>query len=148
MVVYLYKKGRQTMKNIITTIAMFILTITAQAQTYKMGNMVEKTFENTMEYFQADSLGLTKVVDSIFTQSDVFVGKDNVTFKSKQNKKVFKITETILVSENLNMYLVTDTKTKKSYSMYFGKNGKEVFFLLQTYSDDMSTVNVITSQSI
>jgi hypothetical protein len=32
MVVYLYKKGRQTMKNIITTIAMFILTITAQAQ--------------------------------------------------------------------------------------------------------------------
>lgn len=148
MVVYLYKKGTQTMKNIITTIAMFILTIGAQAQTYKMGNMVEKTFENTMEYFQADSLGLTKVVDSIFTQSDVFVGKDNVTFKSKQNKKVFKITETILVSENLNMYLVTDTKTKKSYSMYLGKNGKEVFFLLQTYSDDMSTVNVITSQSI
>ena len=34
MVVYLYKKGRQTMKNIITTIAMFILTITAQAQTF------------------------------------------------------------------------------------------------------------------
>jgi hypothetical protein len=32
MVVYLYKKGRQTMKNIITAIAMFILTITAQAQ--------------------------------------------------------------------------------------------------------------------
>jgi hypothetical protein len=32
MVVYLYKKGRQTMKNIITTIAMFILTIGAQSQ--------------------------------------------------------------------------------------------------------------------
>jgi len=148
MVVYLYKKGRQTMKNIITTIAMFILTITAQAQTYKMGNMVEKTFENTMEYFQADSLGLTKVVDSIFTQSDVFVGKNKVTFKSQKSKKVFKITETILLTEQLDMYLVTDMKTKKSYSMYIGKDNEKAFFLFQTYSEDMKNVNVITSESI
>jgi hypothetical protein len=148
MVVYLYKKGRQTMKNIITTIAMFILTITAQAQTYKMGKMVEKTFENTMEYFQADSLGLTKVVDSIFTQSDVFVGKNKVTFKSQKSKKVFKITETILLTEQLDMYLVTDMKTKKSYSMYIGKDNEKAFFLFQTYSEDMKNVNVITSESI
>ena len=33
MVVYSYKKGRQTMKNIITTIAMFILTFSTNAQT-------------------------------------------------------------------------------------------------------------------
>jgi hypothetical protein len=148
MVVYLYKKGRQTMKNIITTIAMFILTITAQAQTYKMGNMVEKTFENTMEYFQADSLGLTKVVDSIFTQSDVFVGKNEVTFKSQKSEKVFKITETILLTEQLDMYLVTDMKTKKSWSMYIGKNNKKAFFLLQSYSEDMKNVNVIISESM
>jgi len=148
MVVYLYKKGRQTMKNIITTIAMFILTITAQAQTYKMGKMVEKTFENTMEYFQADSLGLTKVVDSIFTQSDVFVGKNKVIFKSQKSKKVFKITETILLTEQLDMYLVTDMKTKKSYSMYIGKDNEKAFFLFQTYSEDMKNVNVITSESI
>jgi hypothetical protein len=136
------------MKNIITTIAMFILTITAQAQTYKMGKMVEKTFENTMEYFQADSLGLTKVVDSIFTQSDVFVGKNKVTFKSQKSKKVFKITETILLTEQLDMYLVTDMKTKKSYSMYIGKDNEKAFFLFQTYSEDMKNVNVITSESI
>jgi hypothetical protein len=148
MVVYLYKKGRQTMKNIITAIAMFILTIAAQAQTYKMGNMVEKTFENTMEYFQADSLGLTKVVDNIFTQSDVFVGKNKVTFKSQKSKKVFKITKTILLTEQLDMYLVTDMKTKKSYSMYIGKDNEKAFFLFQTYSEDMKNVNVITSESI
>jgi hypothetical protein len=148
MVVYLYKKGRQTMKNIITAIAMFILTITAQAQTYKMGNMVEKTFKNTMEYFQADSLGLTKVVDSIFTQSDVFVGKNKVTFKSQKSKKVFKITETILLTEQLGMYLVTDMKTKKSYSLYIGKDNMKVFFLFITYSEDMKNVNVIVSESI
>jgi hypothetical protein len=148
MVVYLYKKGRQTMKNIITTIAMFILTITAQAQTYKMGNMVEKTFENTMEYFQADSLGLTKVVDSIFTQSDVFVGKNKITFKSQKNKKVFKITETILLTEQLDMYLVTDMKTKKTYSMYIGKDNGNAFFLFQTYSKDMKNVTVIISESL
>jgi hypothetical protein len=148
MVVYLYKKGRQTMKNIITTIAMFILTITAQAQTYKMGNMVEKTFENTMEYFQADSLGLTKVVDSIFTQSDVFVGKNKVTFKSQKSEKVFKITETILLTEQLDMYLVTDIKTKKIYSMYIGKDNENAFFLFQTYSEDLKNVNVIISESL
>ena len=127
---------------------MFILTITAQSQTYKMGNMVEKTFENTMEYFQADSLGLTKVVDSIFTQSDVFVGKNKVIFKSQKSKKVFKITETILLTEQLDMYLVTDMKTKKSYSMYIGKDNEKAFFLFQTYSEDMKNVNVITSESI
>jgi hypothetical protein len=144
----LYKKGRQTMKNIITTIAMFILTITAQAQTYKMGNMVEKTFKNTMEYFQADSLGLTKVVDSIFTQSDVFVGKNKMTFKSQKSEKVFKITETNLLSEQLDIYLVTDMKTKKSYSLYIGKDNMKVFFLFITYSEDLKNVNVIVSESI
>jgi hypothetical protein len=45
MVVYLYKKGRQTMKNIITTIAMFILVLNAKAQVIK--------FEfDTIQYFE------------------------------------------------------------------------------------------------
>jgi|LakMenEpi03Aug12_release.lakeMendotaPanAssembly.Ray.scaffolds.fasta_scaffold492505_2 hypothetical protein len=35
MVIYLYKKGRQTMKNIITTIAMFILVFNIKAQVIK-----------------------------------------------------------------------------------------------------------------
>jgi hypothetical protein len=47
MVVYLYKKGRQTMKNIITTIAMFILTITVQAQAPQYEN-VHYTLDSVM----------------------------------------------------------------------------------------------------
>jgi hypothetical protein len=47
MVVYLYKEGRQTMKNIITTIAMFILTITAQAQVYQFHCKGFYNFEHT-----------------------------------------------------------------------------------------------------
>jgi hypothetical protein len=53
MVVYLYKKGRQTMKNIITTIAMFILTITAQAQTITTDSFYQFTHDTTISTFEA-----------------------------------------------------------------------------------------------
>jgi hypothetical protein len=53
MVVYLYKKGRQTMKNIITTIAMFILTITAQAQTITTDSFYTFTHDTTVSSFDA-----------------------------------------------------------------------------------------------
>jgi len=53
MVVYLYKKGRQTMKNIITTIAMFILTIAAQAQTITTDSFYQFTHDTTISTFEA-----------------------------------------------------------------------------------------------
>jgi hypothetical protein len=53
MVVYLYKKGRQTMKNIITTIAMFILTITAQAQTITTDSFYQFTHDTNISTFEA-----------------------------------------------------------------------------------------------
>jgi len=53
MVVYLYKKGRQTMKNIITTIAMFILTIGAQAQTITTDSFYQYTHDTTISTFEA-----------------------------------------------------------------------------------------------
>jgi hypothetical protein len=53
MVVYLYKKGRQTMKNIITTIAMFILTIAAQAQTITTDSFYQFTHDITISTFEA-----------------------------------------------------------------------------------------------
>ena len=53
MVVYLYKKGRQTMKNIITAIAMFILTITAQAQTITTDSFYQFTHDTNISTFEA-----------------------------------------------------------------------------------------------
>ena len=53
MVVYLYKKGRQIMKNIITTIAMFILTIGAQAQTITTDSFYQFTHDTTISTFEA-----------------------------------------------------------------------------------------------
>ena len=53
MVVYLYKKGTQTMKNIITTIAMFILTIGAQAQTITTDSFYQFTHDTTISTFEA-----------------------------------------------------------------------------------------------
>ena len=53
MVVYLYKKGRQTMKNIITTIAMFILTIAAQGQTITTDSFYQFTHDTTISTFEA-----------------------------------------------------------------------------------------------
>ena len=60
MVVYLYKKGRQTMKNIITTIAMFISTITVQAQ-FLTNNSFFEMFQDSINMYR-NSLGLTNVV--------------------------------------------------------------------------------------
>ena len=53
MVIYLYKKGRQTMKNIITAIAMFILTIAAQAQTITTDSFYQFTHDITISTFEA-----------------------------------------------------------------------------------------------
>jgi hypothetical protein len=39
-------------------------------------------------------------------------------------------------------------KTKKSYSLYVGKDNIKVFFLFITYSEDMKNVYVITSESL
>jgi hypothetical protein len=53
MVVYLYKKGRQTMKNIITAIAMFILTIGAQSQTITTDSFYQFTHDTSISTFEA-----------------------------------------------------------------------------------------------
>ena len=79
MVVYLYKKGRQTMKNIITTIAMFILTITAQAQVYKL----EKFYN-----FKHDALWMTPY--AVNNDLDTSLGGTETKAVLKINKKTIK----------------------------------------------------------
>jgi uncharacterized protein YkwD len=99
MVVYLYKKGRQTMKNIITTIAMFILTITVQAQ-FLTNNSFFKMFQDSINMYR-NSLGLTNVVlepkyknfvdQHSYYQSRLGYtthGKGNFTFQKRVEKEI------------------------------------------------------------
>jgi len=74
MVVYLYKKGRQTMKNIITTIAMFILTITAQAQTITTDSFYQFTHDTTISTFDASDKNQCKNIGWVVgkTKYDIF----------------------------------------------------------------------------
>ena len=106
MVVYLYKKGRQTMKNIITTIAIFILTITAQAQTFVFQCKGVYNFEhtsglNSMEVLNNNQetklMGVTTNVVFIFDSV-----KNTMTRVDSFNKSV--IVRTIVDSYSENNY--------------------------------------------
>ena len=85
MVVYLYKKGRQTMKNIITTIAMFILTITAQAQILTVKADSFYHFKHSLD-ISTDEAVQTKN----YTFIDYKVGQ--VEFKFNEAEKMVLIT--------------------------------------------------------
>jgi hypothetical protein len=102
------------MKKSILIILISIISIGAQAQTYKMGPMVEKNFPyDTMEYWEADSLGKTKLVDTISFESELRIYKNKIVFKSGKNKIVYKIdNEYSFRNENLDMLLVINKKTR------------------------------------
>jgi hypothetical protein len=115
-----------------------------------MGPMVEKNFPyDTMEYWEADSLGKTKLVDTISFESELRIYKNKIVFKSGKNKIVYKIdNEYSFRNENLDMLLVINKKTKATYSMYIGKMGKDVYVYLDHTNDDQKSVNAIICESI
>ena len=78
MVVYLYKKGRQTMKNIITTIAMFILTIGAQAQVYQFHCKGFYRFEHTSGLNSMEVLNNNQETKLMGGTSNIFFIFDSV----------------------------------------------------------------------
>ena len=138
------------MKNLILIVAITLGLHSAQAQTYKMGLMVEKTFPyDTMEYWEADSLGKTKVVDTIFHQFELRIFKNKVVFKSGKKKIVYKIDkEYSFRNENLDMLVVVNKKTKVEYSMLIGKIGKDAAFYLDYTNYEQKTVNAMVCESI
>ncbi len=79
MVVYLYKKGRQTMKNIITTIAMFILTITAQAQTITTDSFYQFTHDTTISTFDASEKNQCKNIGWVVGKTKYEIFEDSKT---------------------------------------------------------------------
>jgi hypothetical protein len=136
MVVYLYKKGRQTMKNIITTIAMFILTITAQAQSvsYKMNAFYGFTHNakyNTMYALNNDLE--TKLPSS---RGDVVLTIDTasriMSLNDIENGKVSKyfIKKKEVLGENTDLYIVN----------YKGKD--VIFTIFQNTPDEVQVLCV------
>jgi len=136
MVVYLYKKGRQTMKNIITTIAMFILAITAQAQSvsYKMNAFYGFTHNakyNTMYALNNDLE--TKLPSS---RGDVVLTIDTasriMSLNDIENGKVSKyfIKKKEVLGENTDLYIVN----------YKGKD--VIFTIFQNTPDEVQVLCV------
>jgi hypothetical protein len=136
MVVYLYKKGRQTMKNIITTIAMFILTITVQAQSvsYKMNAFYGFTHNakyNTMYALNNDLE--TKLPSS---RGDVVLTIDTasriMSLNDIENGKVSKyfIKKKEVLGENTDLYIVN----------YKGKD--VIFTIFQNTPDEVQVLCV------
>ena len=138
------------MKNIILIVAIILGFHSAQAQTYKMGLMVEKTFPyDTMEYWEADSLGKTKLVDTIFYQFELRINKNKVVFKSGKNKIVYKIDkEWSHRGDNLDALVVINKKTKVEYSMLIVKLDKDCVFILDYTNYEQKTVNAMFCESI
>jgi len=136
MVVYLYKKGRQTMKNIITAIAMFILTIAAQAQSvsYKMNAFYGFTHNakyNTMYALNNDLE--TKLPSS---RGDVVLTIDTasriMSLNDIENGKVSKyfIKKKEVLGENTDLYIVN----------YKGKD--VIFTIFQNTPDEVQVLCV------
>jgi hypothetical protein len=125
MVVYLYKKGRQTMKNTITTIAMFILSILSvkAQQTYVLDSILVFKYQNSHGLNSREFLGystgqykitLSPDMDSMVTlnintneqfkekivsvESNNIFGDTTYNIKSRVDGQEFKIILTI----NLN----------------------------------------------
>jgi hypothetical protein len=126
MVVYLYKKGRQTMKNIITTIAMFILAITAQAQVYKL----EKFYN-----FKHDALWMTPYavnndldtsLGGTETKAVLKINKKTIKFKDITGKKTYNYVVDS-VENILDLYVIYHTKNKefdnKEFTFFVIKDG-------------------------
>lgn len=136
MVVYLYKKGRQTMKNIITTIAMFILTITAQAQSvsYKMNAFYGFTHNSKYNTMYALNNDLETKLPS--TRGDVVLTIDSasriLSLNDIENGKVSKyfIKKKEVLGENTDLYIVN----------YKGKD--VIFTIFQNTPDEVQVLCV------
>jgi len=108
MVVYLYKKGRQTMKNIITTIAMFILTITAQAQSvYKFENFYNYKHLSIWESPYAVNNDMDSNLGSGMAKCEMTLENKTITIKNYTSKNTF--TYNIVSVEN-GPYTIYRTK--------------------------------------
>ena len=117
MVVYLYKKGRQTMKNIITTIAMFILTITAQAQVYQFQhtsglNSMEVLNNNQETKLMGQTSNIFFIFDSV---------KNTMTRVDSFNKSVMVRTIVDSYSENNYQSFTVSSPEGTDYLYIFDK---------------------------
>jgi len=132
MVVYSYKKGRQTMKNIITTIAMFILTITAQAQkvykfekfyNYQHNSLLVSPFAVNNDEDSSLGSGLAKCKMTIYT--------DKIVIKNKKMKQTFVYTIDSVENVFGTEYVVYYTKNKNlgndEFTFYLIKDGNKTF---------------------
>ena len=118
MVVYSYKKGRQTMKNIITTIAMFILTITAQAQTYtvKVDTIYTFKHDKSIETQKAFDSGMVK---------DFGSGVRNLKLEFDETNKVVTTFENGMIMEISSIKEISNINGEKRY---FTEVGGFVFY--------------------
>ena len=113
MVVYLYKKGTQTMKNIITTIAMFILTIGAQAQAYTVSVDTIYTFKHDK------SIETQKAFDSNMVK-DFGCGVRNLKIEFDEVNKIITTFENGVILEISSIKEITNINGEKRYFTEFG----------------------------
>lgn len=132
MVVYSYKKGTQTMKNIITTIAMFILTIGTQAQSvykfdkfynYKHNSLLVSPFAVNNDEDSSLGSGVSKCKMTIYS--------DKIVIKNKKMKQTFEYTIDSVENVFGNDYVVYYTKNKglgdQEFTFYLIKDGNQTF---------------------
>jgi uncharacterized protein YkwD len=125
MVVYLYKKGRQTMKNIITTIAMFILTINVYAQVelehkilneinkYRVENGLDTIVWNDKAYPIAKNQSLYMKLSGVLTHNQT-INVPNFVEQPNFEKRVSK-TGLEFGGENLAYLVDTFENISKKY---------------------------------
>ena len=88
MVVYSYKKGRQTMKNIITTIAMFILTFSTNAQTISNDKVIHYLDSFVGLYLNKQTIKDDVLAKAAKIQSDYMLKTGQIThFQENPNYK-------------------------------------------------------------
>ena len=140
MVVYLYKKGTQTMKNIITTIAMFILTIVAQAQTFtvKVDTIYTFKHDKSIETQKAFDSGMVK---------DFGAGVRNLKLEFDEVNKVITTFENGVIIEISDIKEISYLDSQKHYytekgGFVFYKNKDGNDYLAGAYFDP-KTPNVV-----
>lgn len=128
MVVYLYKKGTQTMKNIITTIAMFILTIAAQAQTFtvKVDTIYTFKHDKSIETQKAFDSGMVK---------DFGAGVRNLKLEFDEVNKVITTFENGVIVEISDIKEISNINSEKRY---FTEKGGFVFYKDKNGDDSLA----------
>ena len=140
MVVYSYKKGRQTMKNIITTIAMFILTITAQAQVYKFENFYNYKHLSIWESPYAVNNDMDSNLGSGMAKCEMTLVNKTITIKNFTSKSSF--TYNIVSVEN-GPYTIYRTKCVELNNMdvnFYVLDDVDKIFIYCTWDIDENNV--------